>query len=55
MAPTQEELLALWNKSQAQKARDLINTKARNTSVTKLIAAHEAEYEKYLKEAKAAK
>jgi len=55
MAPTQEELLALWNRAQAQKMKDLINTKARNTAVSKLITAHEPEYRGYLKEAKAAK
>jgi hypothetical protein len=48
---TNEQLIALGKKILANRERDKLRAKARNSAIKKLIATHEAEFQKYLKEA----
>ena len=49
--PTKEELLELWNKTQAQKERDKVRTAARNKATSTLISKYQAEFDALYKEA----
>ena len=50
---TNEELIELGKKMLAQKAKDKAKARAVTHATQKLVAAHRAEYEKYLAEEKA--